>query len=382
MKEGWEKKKLREVCEVINGLWKGKKEPFMNVGVIRNANFTKDCKLNKTNIEFIDVEVSKFLKGRKLKYGDIIIERSGGGPKQPVGRPILFDIKEGDFSFSNFTSVLRIKDNNKLNCKYLQLYLFFLYKCGKTEQIQSNTIGLRNLDFNAYKEFEIPIPTLAIQQKIATYLDTTFAKLESIKAKAQQELEDTKELFQSELKQCFNNDSWEKKKLKDICDKGSSNISQKQLKEIEGEYSIYGASGFIKKIDFYHQKSKYISVIKDGSGVGRTMLLPEKSSVIGTLQYIIPKENIDIKFLYYLLQSLELAKYTQGAAIPHIYFRDYGETNIYVPNLQVQHNIAEKIETKYFNLQALETNYRRTISDCDELKQSILRKAFEGELTL
>lgn len=66
MKEGWEKKKLREVCEVINGLWKGKKEPFMNVGVIRNANFTKDCKLNKTNIEFIDVEVSKFLKGRKL----------------------------------------------------------------------------------------------------------------------------------------------------------------------------------------------------------------------------------------------------------------------------------------------------------------------------
>lgn len=89
MKEGWEKKKLREVCEVINGLWKGKKEPFMNVGVIRNANFTKDCKLNKTNIEFIDVEVSKFLKGRKLKYGDIIIERSGGGPKQPVGRPIL-----------------------------------------------------------------------------------------------------------------------------------------------------------------------------------------------------------------------------------------------------------------------------------------------------
>ena len=97
----WEVKKLGEVCEFLNGLWKGKKPPFIKVGVIRNTNFTKDGKLDDSNIVILDVEKSKFTN-RKLQYGDIILEKSGGGPKQPVGRVIIFDKKNGDFSFSNF----------------------------------------------------------------------------------------------------------------------------------------------------------------------------------------------------------------------------------------------------------------------------------------
>lgn len=104
MRKGWEYKKLGEVCDVINGLWIGKKEPFINVAVIRNTNFSKDCQLNLDKVAFIDVEVKQFAS-KKLKFGDIIIEKSGGSEKQPVGRPILFNISDGNYSFSNFTSI-------------------------------------------------------------------------------------------------------------------------------------------------------------------------------------------------------------------------------------------------------------------------------------
>ena len=77
MKEGWEYRTLGECCEKINGLWKGKKEPFVNVGVIRNANFTKEMTLDFSNIEYLYVEEKQF-KTRKLRKGDLIVEKSGG----------------------------------------------------------------------------------------------------------------------------------------------------------------------------------------------------------------------------------------------------------------------------------------------------------------
>ncbi|MBE6918294.1 MAG: restriction endonuclease subunit S [Ruminococcaceae bacterium] len=111
--------------------------------------------------------------------------------------------------------------------------------------------------------------------------------------------------------------------LKDLCTKGSSSIAQKDLEGHDGIYPIYGASGFIKNVDFYQQEKPYIAVVKDGAGVGRVMCLPKESSVIGTMQYIIPNDGVNVKYLAYALEHLNLAKYYTGATIPHIYFKDY-----------------------------------------------------------
>lgn len=130
--------------------------------------------------------------------------------------------------------------------------------------------------------------------------------------------------------------------LGDVCTKGSSNLAQKDLDGNSGEYEIYGASGLIKKVNFFHQEKPYIAVVKDGAGVGRTMLLPAKTSVIGTMQYIIPNENIDIEYLYYAITYMDLSRYYMGAAIPHIYFKDYCKEKILVPDIDIQKAIAHK----------------------------------------
>ena len=107
----WPMVRLGDVCGTINGIWKGLRKPFVHVGIIRSSNMTKNCEFSLDKTIYIDVEEKKY-KQRKLLAGDIIVERSGGGPGQPVGRAVYFDLEDGEYSVSNFTSILRVKDAN------------------------------------------------------------------------------------------------------------------------------------------------------------------------------------------------------------------------------------------------------------------------------
>lgn len=164
--------------ETLNGLWTGKKKPFVEAGVIRNTNFTPSGAIDYSNIAYLEVE-AKQLSKRRLEAEDIILERSGGGPKQPVGRVVFFDREDGDFSFSNFTSAIRVKDKTKFDPRFVFYGLMELYQSGKTEDIQRRTTGIRNLDFTAYKERarfpSIPLPE---QKKIAEILSTVQRAIE------------------------------------------------------------------------------------------------------------------------------------------------------------------------------------------------------------
>ena len=155
-------------------------------------------------------------------------------------------------------------------------------------------------------------------------------------------------------------------KLGDVCSKASSNIKQGDLEHLNGEYPIYGASGFIKNVDFYIQDKPYIAVVKDGAGIGRVMRLPAQSSVIGTMQYIIPNEGIDISYLAYAMESMNLSKYFSGATIPHIYFRDYCKEPIPDYSLDEQCNIAATLD----KVTALIDRHKRQMELLDELVKS------------
>lgn len=217
MKEGWTYKKLGEICNVINGLWVGKKEPFINIAVIRNTNFSKDCKLKLDDVAHIDAEERQFAT-RKLQVGDIIIEKSGGSDKQPVGRPVLFNIPNGDYSFSNFTATLRLKENN-FNPQFLHYCLYEHYRNGETKRMQSKTTGLRNLDMKAYLKLPVPNIKLAEQERIVAELDL----LSSIIDKKKAQLKELDQLAQSIFYTMFgdpitNEKGWEVKKLGEVCE--------------------------------------------------------------------------------------------------------------------------------------------------------------------
>ena len=162
--------------------------------------------------------------------------------------------------------------------------------------------------------------------------------------------------------------------LGDVCNKGSSNIAQKDLVDRDGIYPIYGAAGYIKNVDFAHQDKPYLAVVKDGAGIGRVMKLPANSSIIGTMQYILPKGNIDIDYLYFALQYMNLSKYFSGSTIPHIYFRDYQKEKLPLPELSEQQGKAYVL----LRIEQLIECYHQQLTKLDELVKSRFIELFAG----
>ena len=154
-----------------------------------------------------------------------------------------------------------------------------------------------------------------------------------------------------------------KVKLGDVCTSASSNLMQKDVIGKDGVYPIYGAAGHIGNVGFYHQSKTYVAVVKDGAGIGRTMLLPAKSSVIGTMQYLIPNEKVIPEYLYYVVQHMHLKKYFTGATIPHIYFKDYKHESFNLSKIEDQSRIV-KILSKVENVIA---NRKQEIQRLDDL---------------
>ena len=165
--------------------------------------------------------------------------------------------------------------------------------------------------------------------------------------------------------------------LKDLCQKASSNIAQKDLEGHEGQYPIYGASGLIGYVDFYKQENPYVAVVKDGAGIGRVMCLPEKSSVIGTMQYILPNEGVNVHYLAFAMEHMNLAKYFSGATIPHIYFKDYGKEKLLERTEKEQKSIAE-ILSKMDSLISLR---KQQLAKLDELVKARFVEMF-GDVLL
>ena len=110
----------------------------------------------------------------------------------------------------------------------------------------------------------------------------------------------------------------------------------------DGPYAVYGASGVIGSMSEYQNDVPYVAVVKDGAGVGRANACDAKTSVLGTLQALIPKSNVERDYLLHLVRSLQLGKGFSGSTIPHIYFKDYGKLEVPLPSVADQKQVMRQ----------------------------------------
>lgn len=409
MKNNWQTKKLHEICDFYSGLWTGKKPPYVEVGVIRNTNFTKEGKLDDSDIALIKVE-KKQLEKRKLKYGDIILEKSGGGPKQPVGRVVLFNKKTGDFSFSNFTSVIRVKNSDQIDFNYLHRYLFSFYISGITETMQSHSTGIRNLDLNKYKETEVSFPTLTEQKRIVKTLDEVFEKTTKAQENTERNLKNSNDFFESYLNNIFTNSEkkWEEKKISDVFEikppkkeakqklndddlvsfvpmedlaigyKYFAAEKERRLKDVQGSYTYFANDDvLLAKITpcFENGKLGIARNLKNGVGFGSSEYI-----VFRTKGTIIPD------YLFYFLSREQFKKEGEkrmaGASGHKRVSKSFIE-NYKIPYpgaITEQKTIVGRFDELAKELQKLNGNYEQKLSALGEFKKSILRMAFTNAL--
>lgn len=159
--------------------------------------------------------------------------------------------------------------------------------------------------------------------------------------------------------------------LKECLECTSSALQESEVSDL-GPYPVYGANGIVGFLDSYNTPDEAIYIVKDGSGVGSVAYVKGKCSATGTLHILTAKQEYSLQFLYYILKVFNFEPYKTGMAIPHIYFKDYGNTMIFCPPYADQLRYAQMlgaIDTKLL----LEKNY---LISLNSQKQYLLRLMF------
>jgi len=343
--EDWIAKTLSDLLTFKNGINAAKEDygsgyKFINVlDIINNNYITYDSIIGSVNVT--EDVFQKYI----VEYGDILFQRSSE-TREEVGQANAYIDKEKPATFGGF--VIRGKKKENYNP-------FFMNDLLKTSHLRkeittkSGGSTRYNVGQETLSSVSIFITKIKEQTKIATFLTTVDKRITLLKTK-EEKLEQYKKgimqkLFSQKIrfKDKNSNDfpDWEEKILGDVCEKQSSNISANTLLENNGNYKIYGATGYLQNIDFYREEEPYISIVKDGAGVGRTLLCEAKTSVLGTLDIIKPKGNNNLEFLSSLINQIHFNRYITGSTIPHIYFKDYSKENVSVPKPPEQKRIAD-----------------------------------------
>ena len=200
--------------------------------------------------------------------------------------------------------------------------------------------GLLNISFQEYTSIFIRCPIRKEQDKIAILIKSLDHLITLHQSKS----------FEYIFKAIVNCTLyWEQRKLKYFADYKSSSLTVKDCKE-EGKYDLYDANQVIGKTDKFVIDEDYITIIKDGAGVGRTRKLSKNTAFIGTMGAL-TVNNSDLDFLYATLNRIDWNTKTFGSTIPHIYFKDYGEKVYGEPSIEEQ----KKIGLYFKNLDTLIT---------------------------
>jgi type I restriction enzyme S subunit len=176
-----------------------------------------------------------------------------------------------------------------------------------------------------------------------------------------------------------NEGEWEIKTLGDVANSESSSMALNKLDLKPTGYPVYGADSIVGYIDEFQHKEKYISIVKDGSGVGRLNLCQSNSSILGTLTSLKSKnkKQFDLDWLYYLLNTVDFSVYVKGAGIPHIYYSDFKNENVPVPTPKEQQKIASCLSS----LDDLIESHNQKLDLLIDHKKGLMQNLFpqEGE---
>lgn len=165
--------------KALSGEWGIDDETGDGIPVLRTTNFTNEGVVDYNNVVTRTI-TKKNIDEKFLRKGDIIIEKSGGSDKSPVGRVVYFDGDENTYLFNNFTGLLRVKDKKVWCPRYVFYSLFANYRCGGTRAFENKTTGLHNLKIDDYvSRYEVAEVDISKQTSICDKFDKLYGIIKS-----------------------------------------------------------------------------------------------------------------------------------------------------------------------------------------------------------
>jgi type I restriction enzyme S subunit len=378
--KNWESKKLGEVCEIRTG----------------NAN-TEDAVENGVYAFFDRSKIIKRSSTYLFDCESIIIAGEGATflPKFYSGK---FNLHQRAYAIFNFS--------RNVDIQYAYKYLIHFHKYFEEVAVGATVKSLR---LRHFQELPIPIPPLPEQQRIVAILDEAFAAIAKAKANAEQNLKNAKELFESYLQGVFDpstrsgqgnkDEGWEEKTLGEIAFVKSGGTPSRAKKEYwEGNIAWYSSG----ELNDLYTKDPERQINELAINNSNAKIFPKGSLLIGmydtaalkmsiierdatfnqAIAGVKPNDKIDLIFILHSINSIkpDLLNLRRGVRQKNLSLEKIKNIPIFLPTIKEQQNIVQRLDTLSTETKKLEAIYQQKIKDLEELKKSVLQKAFSGEL--
>ncbi|MDB4786765.1 restriction endonuclease subunit S [Planctomycetaceae bacterium] len=345
--------------------------------------------LDKPKFVQLDEKTSRF----ELREGDVLVSLTGN-----IGRAARIEHHHLPAALNQRVARLSVKEKNRISDDYL---FWFLSTAEFRDQLSKVGRGVaqQNVSPSAINDAHIYLPPLPEQKRIVAILDEAFGAIAKAKENAQKNLANARELFESYLNRVFTEkgEGWGEKTLGDVCTTTQGVQIQKTKQHLEvGE----NRRRYLYISDFLHDRNlKYVDDIHP-----KKLVTPDDLIVVNTgntagtifrgvdgilsnnlFRVSFDSQNLDSTFLYYFVTSPPFVDHqkaiVRGTANPHMGHQNFKSTPFATPHINVQKQLAFKFEQMQEYADALKSTCNQRITALDELKQSILQKAFTGQLT-
>jgi type I restriction enzyme S subunit len=381
-----ELKKFGEVCDFVRGPFGGslKKSCFVEEGYAvyeqQHAIYDQFTKIRY----FVDEDKFNEMKRFELKTNDLIMSCSGTMGKVAI---VPENVKKGIIN----QALLKLTPKDFLDVQYLK---YWMSSPDFEQRIEENTVGaaIKNVaSVKVLKQIDVPIPPLPEQKRIVAILDKAFTAINHAQANIQKNIENAKELFESKKTEYFDRLSLENELLPitEACekifaggDKPRKNFSKTPTNELKipviaNAVKDNGLYGFTKEAKV---NKPSITVAARGSGTGHTEFRDYPFVPIVRLIVLTPNiEIIDVEFLMHAIKNLTITR--SGSAIPQLTVPMIKSYSIPIPSKEKQKEIVEILNQLEMELEEYRFKLDKKLIELDDLKKSILQKAFAGELT-
>ncbi|WP_442765352.1 restriction endonuclease subunit S [Sulfurospirillum cavolei] len=403
MKHGWEVKKLGEVCEIIT---KGTTPTSLGfeftqkgVNFIKVESLTLLGEIIPNKIAYISEECHNTLKRSQLKENDILFSIAGA-----LGRIGIVNKNILPANTNQALAIIRVAKDSKLMVRFLAKYFISNSIMREVEKLKGGA-AQQNLSLGQLTNLLIPLPPLSEQQRIVTILEEACEAINQAKENAEQNLKNAQELYESYLQSVFETKGkdWEEKTLKEVCTKITDGTHQTPKYFKDGVIFLSSKNVTSGKIDW--DNVKYIDEVQHlemhnrvAPKVGDILLAKNGTTGVAamvdrdivfdiyvSLAHIRVLEEVLPEFMLYFINSpfakQQFNKRLKGMGVPNLHLEEIREVVIPFPRQKnKQETIVAKLDALSEQTKKLESIYEQKLANLEELKKSILQKAFNGEL--
>jgi type I restriction enzyme, S subunit len=401
---GWSRVRLQDIIEMADaGIW-GESDPNHGISILRSTNFKNDGTFDLSNLTLRAISPEK-RSPKSLIPGDILLERSGGGPLQPVGRVCLFEGDKNEHSFSNFCQRFRAR-KGICDAEFLFWNLFLFHLSGQTQLYQKQTTGIRNLEYRRYLLHEILLPPLSTQKCIAGLLRERMATVERARAAARARLEAVKALQAAFLREEFSPGRLSQWTIGTINDLATlvvdgphvtpsyvpEGVPFVTVRNIQTGVLDFRNLSFITEDDHkeFSRRGKAekgdILYTKDGTlGIPCVVDTDRPFSFFVSVALIkLKREIIDSHYVAYAMKSQFLLNQVKhlcaGAGLKHMVLKSIRALRIPLPDLGVQRRIMESLRGKMKEVEKGRIAAETELKTINALPIALIRTALNGDL--